>query len=361
MSSRRLRLRVFVVALALLTAGCGGESGADGERAEPVESTTTTSVSVSSTTTTPVTTTTTTPATSSTTTTTATPEPVPEWAPASMSRAELDQMLVLIEADLDARSIDYLWLDGGVEIDGSALGFTNLAGSLLASDETFWADLVAEHFDGILQALNQTVSPDWSVAAPNLRIRMKGTEEVQGVLSGGVYEEIAQGLFNVAFYDFPDTSALVTTTMLEDWGVSGAEVRSVALANTLAEPGVETFVDTSTGFDLVVVVGGFYGATNVNALDGIVELEPGVGAIVSVPTSDTILVHPIVDQAVITNLFVLGQLTEAWWADGPGSASPEIYWYRDGTISRLDLVIGDGTGRLDSIELTELVETLPPG
>lgn len=277
-----------------------------------------------------------------------------------MSRAELDQMLFLIEADLDSRGVDYIWLDGAVEVDGAVLGFTNLAGSLLASDETFWADVVAGHFDGIFQALNQTVSPDWSVAAPNLRIRMKGAEEVGDFLAEGVYEEIAQGLFNVAFYDFPDTAALVTTTMLEDWGVSGAEVRSVALANTLAEASVEVIADTSSGFELLLVFGGFYSATTVNALGGVVELEPGVGAIVGVPTGDTILVHPIVDQGFLGNLFVVGQLTESFWADGPGSASPEIYWYRDGVMSRIDLVIEDGGGQLNAIELTELAETLPP-
>ena len=219
MSSRLTRLLVSIVALAVLAAGCGG--GSSDETAEPVETSTSTAAPASSTTTT----TTSAPATSTTTssttstTTTAAPEPVPEWAPASMTRAELDQMLFLIEADLDTRGVDYIWLDGAVEVDGAVFGFTNLAGSLLASDETFWADVVAAHFDGIFQTLTQTVSPDWSVAAPNLRIRMKGAEEVGDFLAEGVYEEIAQGLFNVAFYDFPDTAALVTTTMLREIGM----------------------------------------------------------------------------------------------------------------------------------------------
>ena len=279
-----------------------------------------------------------------------------------MTAEQFDTMLRLIQADLDGRELDYIWLDGAVEVDETVLGFTNLAGALLQNDESDWKAVIDAHFDAVLAAADTTVAADWETAAPNLRIRMKGTDEVAANFAQqGVYTEIADGLFNVAFYDFPDTAQAVSTTMLEDWGVSGAEVQAVALANTFDSEVTEMVLETSAGFDLWVVVGTWYSATLVNALDGLFELEPGVGAIVAVPTSDVILVHPIVDQGVLVNVFILGQVASSWWADGPASASPDIYWYRDGELSRIDLVIDDSGGRLDSIELTDLAATLPPG
>jgi hypothetical protein len=66
-----------------------------------------------------------------------------------------------------------------------------------------------------------------------------------------------------------------------------------------------------------------------------------MGALVAVPNRHTMLYAPIADLTVVDTLQAMAILSQRRHAEGPGSLSPTLYWWRDGHLLALPVEVDD--------------------
>ena len=59
------------------------------------------------------------------------------------------------------------------------------------------------------------------------------------------------------------------------------------------------------------------------------------GVVAAVPNRHTLLWHPIVDPSALRAIDALVVMAANLCAEGPGSISPHLYWWKDGTLATL--------------------------
>lgn len=362
---------IAAFAIVVMLTACGGTSDIQVAQPDPTATVAApTATPASAPTPTPVPEPTATPSPEPTATPEPTPTPIPwespDWAPPSLSEDELTTFISLVEDDLAVRGITTDVRDGEFTYEEAVFGLSNLAGSVIGVPEADWPDIIAAHLDLVLSVGSTDdngVSDDWDDARGQLRIRMKGADEATQVPSL-VYEQISFDLYALVVVDFPDRVLTVNEELVETWGVTTAEVLAEARANTLTwmrDEGdfVTETVELDSG-DVELSGTTFFGGSAALFMDELVPQDAGYGAFVSVPVGDLVMLHVIEDSSagtVLQDMFVLAGLV---WADGPGSVTPEIYWWHDGEMEHLEIMeIPDVGVALPLEQLGGLLDALP--
>ena len=79
------------------------------------------------------------------------------------------------------------------------------------------------------------------------------------------------------------------------------------------------------------------------------------------PRRHTVLAYPIQDASAAWALAPMLGHTAELFAEGPGSISPNIYWWRDGELRHIPHVtVGDDTQIEAPEDLGEVLSSLPP-
>ncbi len=82
-----------------------------------------------------------------------------------------------------------------------------------------------------------------------------------------------------------------------------------------------------------------YGASFVPFLRDVVDVG-GEGALVSIPLVHSVLVHPITEVSVVQAAQAMIPITRQVHKSGPGSLSPHVYWWRDGSLTWIPTYFG---------------------
>jgi hypothetical protein len=239
------------------------------------------------------------------------------------------------------------------------LGLTNLRQVCSQHPEAEWRALVAQHFDSVFAVGVQGVDPDWALARPNLRIRVYPPESVVAPDQSFVWQ-LAPDLFAVLVYDLPETLFNVTQEAARPWGQDRDALWRTGLENMNLEPRPKV---TNIGNDATPVLAiegeSYYTATNVLWLDRFMYLDPGLGAVVGVPSRHLLVAHPLrnLGAAVAINQIMAG--VSGIFDAGPGSITPNLYWWRRGSLTHLP---SDRRARTFTppAEFVQLLNSLPP-
>jgi hypothetical protein len=234
--------------------------------------------------------------------------------------------------------------NGTIEVvppDGSpiSVGLTNLAQIVASEPEARWKAIARGQFAALLDPDGRPESAAEAVPALRLRLLPAG---YSAMLPKVRARPVAPGLDVGLFVDLPRTVVSVNTDNLARWGLAEDRAWSLAEANTRRE---RVDVDRVSGpgdTELRLLQGEhFFAATHALWLDEHVPCDPELGALVGIPSRHAVGAHAIRSMEVAHVVPVLAQWTQDRYRAGPGSVSPELYWWCRGRFVPIPVEFSD--------------------
>jgi hypothetical protein len=273
--------------------------------------------------------------------------PPPDWA-AFLSGSEFRAFMSAVEADLKRRGMTVETGDGFMRAEppggqSQMFGLSNLAQVCRATPKDDWTAVIASHFTGLINAQGRdidAIAADFEQARAILRIRLYPDDYAAGatdIKDEPVLRPIAPGITLGLVYDFPESTNTVPSSHLAGWPHSEDEVLAIARENTLAEPLPPwERLEANGGAGIEILQGdSFYVASRLLGLRALLGPDRDYGAVVGVPNRHTLVWHEIHDLSVVHAISGLSRLVQAMFAQGPGSISDQLYWWRDGEVTVL--------------------------
>ncbi|MET9296727.1 hypothetical protein [Streptomyces sp. NPDC003077] len=233
--------------------------------------------------------------------------------------------------------------------------------------ERCWPAMIRDHVGKVLRTMDgpqplETLSED--EIRSRLYPRIVAEETLPPSDSFRYGRTPAPGLREVLALDLPEAVQMLSEDSLIDLG-DVAELRIRALNNLRALPieGHET-VRRGDGAAFEVVLGdSFFTASRVLVLDDLVRRIVGGGltangALVALPFRHQLAFHPIHDAHVIPALQAMAQFAATGYTDAAGAISPNVFWWRQGVMTRLSEPDGDRLRVVVDVEFQDMLERL---
>ncbi len=253
----------------------------------------------------------------------------------------------------------------GAMEQSSVFGLQNIAQTCSQSDHDRWHDLVQSHFDCIFEAATDqnalTIDVrDFARMRSFLRSRLYPldllTQSVEAVHRPG-----PEGTVEVLVLDLPSSVRTVTRSEAGDWPISTTALFEISRSNLRASGDMkDNVVPLQPGVDLHLYTGdAFYAASHALIIDRYLPADLDYGTLVGIPKRDILLAHHIRNIGVTEAIGAMLQTIIGMHKDGPGSLSPNIYWYRKGEFVLLPYELtGDTLNFVPPADFAELLNEL---
>lgn len=220
----------------------------------------------------------------------------------------------------------------------------NLAQMAAGEPTADWTTLAREHFSALIQP-DQKAS-DSKMALASLRVRLWPDDYLEHA-KAPIYRNIAPGLTLVLVLDLPKSIMGLNNQDLLDWGISQPDAWLAAERNPSNEP-VELVEQAGPQGKTITFLAGdhLYVSSHALWLDRHLKLNPDRGALVAVPTRHLVAAHAIEDISVVQVVGIMLGSARRIYDEGPGSISPELYWWRRGTLIHIPTGEHEGKRRI---------------
>ncbi|WP_420453505.1 hypothetical protein [Ilumatobacter sp.] len=241
---------------------------------------------------------------------------------------------VIAHLGLAVRSVDA----GVVRLrDGRTIGLLQLAQHCHVRPRDGWSELIGSHLTTMTAHLMQEDRAPFSVF--DLRVRLVPDDPADAeVFARFGARPFAEGVVQVLAVDVPDAVRCVPVDEIEalGWDVDEAW-RSAALQTEMLERPQQLHRIVVAETEVFHVFGARpFTASMVGVVDRLIGGVAPVGeygAIVSIPTRHSIVVHPVRDDTARRALVAMVPITRRLHARGPGSVSPHLYWWQNGGLT----------------------------
>lgn len=277
---------------------------------------------------------------------------VPEWA-AFFSRDEYVAFLAAVSAEMQRRELPHQIEAGTVTVthpDGQQqkFGLQNLAQICHRDGREQCATAIERHFEVMLhsdieQEATEAMAQDYDRARALLKVRLYPRDYLRAVGDALVYRELAGDVLQVLVFDLPNTVSTVQASQARGWKRSEDELFALGLDNVKAEGKLPiSGVANPQGGAVSALLGdSFFAASHALFLSDYLTPATSYGAIVSMPHRHVVLFHPIVDLSIVSAITRMVTMAHGLYREGPGSISPEIFWWRDGNFMLLPARLSD--------------------
>lgn len=251
-----------------------------------------------------------------------------------LSPVEAAHLVRLAEAAAGERGLAVRYDGAGALVAASGLvaGLTNLARVVAGHRQQHWPQVVAAHFDRLVTGLRHGPPPAPVDPQAELYLRLVPASALPPSWSATA-PEFVPGLLSVPATQRDGMVSLHLAP--EEFGLSRAEATAAGLANLRRLTDEVEYVDYE-GARVAMLSGTTFTASRALVLDTVLreslQVEtPRHGLLVAMPVRDLLLVHLIVDEAVIAALSLMLSVAYHSYVEEPGPLSPWVY-----------LVTGDG-------------------
>ena len=267
---------------------------------------------------------------------------VPEWA-SVLNQKEYAAFISAVEQYFKRRGGSFELDDGIVRLAENdwEFGLSNLVQMCAQVKPKEYGELVKGHFSLVEESRAFHDAVDFG-----------NFEEMKQYLGVRLYDEgyatfmgddttvrrpFAGEVFAVLVYDFPHAVNNVTREDVEKWGTPEEELFALGIANIRRNYPLD-LEKISIGDDEVFVVETehFFAPNILLELEEHEELVGKGGAIVAIPNRHLAIIYPICDWKVLSTLGFFATSIPQFYAQGPGSLTQEIYWYRDNQYEPLN-------------------------
>lgn len=272
------------------------------------------------------------------------PPPGPGWAQ-PLSEDETTDFLAAVSAEFERRGLAHEVGDGTVRVERggewSEYGLSNLAQLCHAVGRREWQGAIAEHFDNLFAAADDDarldeVARDFEAVRSLFKVRLFAGANLGGMdPREPVSWELAPGLTAAFVYDLPTTVRTAGDAHLEAWGLSRDELLAVALGNVRGDEVEERTLAEGVSAPIACVADHFFAASHALLLGERLPPEANGSAVFAVPHRHALLYAPFVDLGVVDSINRLIAIGGSMFDQGPGSISPGLYWWREGSVTLL--------------------------
>ena len=244
-------------------------------------------------------------------------------------------------------------LDAGyVMVDAAHFGLRDVAQSCLHHGKPQeWARVIRELFDHAkATSLSGAEFEDFAAHEKQLKLRLYARKDIppmqlkRFVVRPASHTESDDGqlgddpedLLAILVIDTEKALVSVERSWTERWNKSHDELFTLALAN-IARDDTPTIDDFQAGEGVRVrslLSQSFFIASHALHLSRFVDPSE-YGLIVALPHRHVILIHRIVDHHVVDAIEIMVPIAIGMHAEGPGSISDQLFWWRDGRLLRL--------------------------
>jgi hypothetical protein len=260
--------------------------------------------------------------------------------------------------------------DGGIDAAGGrnpgVYGLFNIAQVCHANDRGVWPRIIRDHVGMLDSAAALAGEPmEIETARPLLRVRLFRVADTQpNLLDSIVKRELAPDLLGALAIDLPTTVRTCSDDDVEHWGISVDEAFGIAIANLADEVRgyVREELDLGDGQTGHMFLGDtFFVPSQIVRFAEIVD-DAGNGALVVLPNRHQLAWHVISSGAgTVAAITSMTDIAATGYREGPGSLTPDLYWWHEGDLTLLARVWPDRKAvQFDPpAEFGELLDSLP--
>ncbi len=220
--------------------------------------------------------------------------------------------------------------------DGRSLGLLQLAQHCHLRERGEWRGLIEAHLTTVTEHLGHTTT---SISLFDLRIRLvPDTPADAATFEKFGARPFAEGVVQLLAVDVADAVRCVSADEITRAGWDLDEAWASARLQTELLEQVDEVHEIDLGGASVVHVFDErpFAASMVRIADELIAEVAGIGehgAIVSIPSRHSVLVHPVDGANAQVAIDALIPITRQLYKQGPGSVSPHLYWWRNGELN----------------------------
>lgn len=254
----------------------------------------------------------------------------PYWSPAGWTIPQVKAFLAMADAalrDLGAEhSMDSA--NGIATLDnGTAVDLTLLAAKLTLVPAEQWQDTVTSYLESILSPNQADTTLTYETAQPLLRVRVGTLGSLGLTVDQGVLQPIAEDLVLAVCIEQATSTAYVQPSQLEAWGKRSDDIIALAISQTLARP-----VTTKQRGSFTTVITDQFASSRVLDPSMVMQSSPSDGFLVAIPSIDQFLAVRVDSNLSVATVNDLVELVTESFNTLNNPASPDLYWWRNGTV-----------------------------
>ena len=271
---------------------------------------------------------------------------VPEWANFFTS-SEYQKFIDLVTDYFKTQGEKIVIEDGVAIIPGKEKGYgqyglQNISQRCRQYEQKDWKELVFGHFDAMYQGekfmeeFNKKVD-HYEQIKQYLGVRIYNTEyQKLAQKIEPVKRDVAEDVVAMLVYDLPTTVMNLQAEHPAKWGKTIDELFEVGLKNIRDNYEVDFKVNDSPGFPIWFATSEHFFTLNVALeMERYSHVVGKQGALVGLPNRHTAVFHPINNLDVVKAVNVMIPVINRMYNEGPGSVSPNLYWYINGDFIQI--------------------------
>jgi len=297
-------------------------------------------------------------------------EAPPDWA-GFFSAEEYQRFVELVRAYFTERGIPVRIADGVVTPlvtcnIPSGLGLQNLAQTCHLHDRGEWPTAIAAHFDAVRRATaahEKTVGKPFAEIESLLSVRLWPEDYLSSLKADKlIYRTDLEGTISAIVLDLPSSVETVSADEARTWHRSDDTLFDMATRNVVRNPLPAPEEHDLNGVKLFGFLGqSFFVASHALVLHEYPECLGPHGTLVAVPHRHALLCAPIRDMSVAAGIGQFISIALGMFKDGPGSITPNVYWYQMGRYLNVPYELGESELRLTPPdEFVSMLNTLSP-
>jgi hypothetical protein len=299
------------------------------------------------------------------------PSSSPHWS-ALFTESQIERFNQAVLTYFESQGIPITLENGVVTAERQGLGpfgLQNLAQLCAQAPEEKWQAIVNAHFDNLRRGQVEAAEisaqiADFDKIKSHLAVRIYPQDTFEETAREDmIFRQDLEGTLTVLVFDLPSTIRTVSRQLTSDWHRSDDELFQIGIENLRQNIEVDhERVMMSEDLYLNAYIGdGYYVAAYSLMLDQFTTGLGKYGALVGIPHRHIFLTFPINDiqvlQAINGFLMALPKLFE----EGPGSITPNLYWYHQGKFLQLPYAYHEDEIRFSPPQaFLELIEILNP-
>lgn len=263
--------------------------------------------------------------------------PVPEWA-SFFTEEEYNYFLSLVDRYFKKEGIAYTLDDGIIMPAGgqkeSNLGLMNVAQRCKQIEQKEWKRFIHNHFNSLKKAdvfdkKLKKIIHDYSLVKKYIGVRLYSKEYIATIGDENTIKRtITDDIDAILVFDLPHSVISIQPEQTVSWDKTVDELFEFAIGNMKSRYPVEIRQEPINETTLLAVIADHFFTPNIIFdLVNHPSLIGSKGSLVGFPHRHAVFFYPIEDIQTVTTISLLIPVINGMYEEGPGSISPNLYWY----------------------------------
>lgn len=277
---------------------------------------------------------------------------VPEWA-SFFNAGEYSEFLKAIANYFNKKKITYEMGDGILTVTvkdfgATNLGLMNVAQACKRSGIENYNNIVSDHFNTLVKANLfdaefKRIVDDFDKVKKYIGVRLYNKSYIAQVGKElTIVKDFAGDIYAMLIFDLPSSITNVQPAQAEKWGRSLDELFRIGLQNISDNNPLDISQQSLNSFTIWFIQANHFFAPNiVFDLNSFPNLVGSKGSLIGIPHRHAVIIYPIENLETVTAINQLIPIIYRMNAEGPGSVSNNLFWYKDGHFQDLPYKIED--------------------